>query len=313
MVRAAAVNPNLKILADYGGQVLSLATGFHYRTGLSRAALFISAFVPKGGKLKIENGSVFRQQTDKTWHQIHTNKRLFGSIEHEFELTEEAATPEAIASHLRWEVFYDKGKVKFFAKVAFAATAINISLNGVLSYIFNKKAAETGSTHLTDYYYGLIETKNTIISWYPDFHDLLTDPSKISFSNSHPLSVIFMHLWVSGLIFLGLSHFHNDKTLISPDRSSQRWGKISNVALGLYAAATTTVISFDLALHGAWDYFLVFQQQILPIGPFNTTDLMTVGIFPLAMWSICKKLLCGLTENPAKNPYKFPTDLSPDN
>lgn len=285
LVEKSLSSPALGRLANNLGQSMYILSGHHYLPGLSRAALKASIAAQERGirDFKIENSCLMAQTQHSGWITLYSEPKFFSAaIQHSFTVDDNNISPTDFCKLMRWQVFYDQKKVKLFAKAAFVATSINLALTSVLSIIFNAKAKETGSGHLTDYYMGLIEAKNTVIAWYPDFHDA-NDPARINLTNGPIPSYIAMHILLASILFSSLAHFQ--KTPIN-----KFWDNLSNLALGICVSFPINVIFSELIFNGAWDYFLVFNKYVLPIGPMNVTDITFVSILPLVLRGLIGKL-----------------------
>jgi hypothetical protein len=290
-VETCLASPGWGTLANGAGRVLSFLAGGHYQTGLYRASLKASIAARERGitNFRIENSKLLGQSQASGWVPIHDDPKLFGTVQYGFSVAPDTTSPASICSTLRWQVYYDQSKVNLFAKAAFWITTVNLGLNSILSAIFDAKAKTINSYHLTDYYMGLIEAKNTVIAWYPDFHSFIEDSSRTSFTSSSFLSAFTLHAFMTLTALISLSNFHHHK---SPHSYSYNiWDKLSNVALGTFIAVAATVITFDLTLHGAWDYLLVFNKYIFPFGPMNTTDILLAPCCLLMVRGLIKKLL----------------------
>jgi len=304
IVERSLTSPKLGKAADAIGKVLLVLTSGHYKVGLTRIAFQLSQSIKPGDVLKIQAGQIIINDTT-----ILTNEKLFKGINIDrIDVTEKMCSPEGTVSYLRWNVFYDKSKLIKFTTLFFSILAMNISLNSILTGVFERQSLITGQDVLEEYLYPIIDWSKFDFGILPSFHSS-NDPAD-TFICGLPTKLIvgrpifiLSGFWLYSFI---LAEFHRDN-LISHS-AYKNWSKFSNIALALVLAGGLTQHLFCRLFHGVWDYiyFAYIHGDLLFQLSLNTSDILLHLCTPLISIGSLFKLFI----SPLEKRYTFLSNIS---
>jgi len=295
VVRWSMASRGGRFLANEGGKVLSLVTGFHYKVGLSRAALAAAAFVRPGNQLQINDGKLLMQNDRRRWVEIYEDKALFAKIQQTLTVAEEAATPDGLLDQFRWEVFYDKRKFSLASKVFAWTVGLNLSLSLGINALF--KHLSHGREYLDQFQWPIIQEPGLGCGILPHFHSL-SDPALAD--------DISVRWWAPALLVtcytMTLAEFHRDKVIIGP--GYRNWAKAANVTMALGLAGDLSQRIILELFGGAWDYFYFYVGPLVAV--FNTSDVLGFVVVPTVIGAVAKTW-----RGATGNIYSFSTSIIP--